>query len=74
MWTVEQVEAALLSARSRRGKEALDEAQALAWALAELRRGGDQRPVVTAAPTVPLERFCLFQEEGGHRSDLPDRW
>lgn len=37
MWTVEQVEAALLSARSRRGKEALDEARALAWALAELR-------------------------------------
>lgn len=38
MWNVEQVEAALLAARARRGKEALDEARALVWALGELTR------------------------------------
>lgn len=42
MWTVEQVEAALLSARGRRGQEALDEARALAWGLEEIRRRLDR--------------------------------
>lgn len=37
MWNVEQVEAALRAARARRGEEALDEARALAWAMAQIR-------------------------------------
>lgn len=53
MWTVEQVEAALLSARSRRGKEALDEARALAWALAEVRAVAESRKR-DADPLLPF--------------------
>lgn len=40
MWCIEQVEAALISARNRRGEDATCEARALEWAMDRLRKKG----------------------------------
>lgn len=40
MWCVEQVEGALISARWRRGPDAISEARALEWALQRMRKKG----------------------------------
>lgn len=40
MWCIDQIEAALIAARNRRGEDALCQARALEWAIGRLRKKG----------------------------------